>query len=272
MPDWFAGDVIVNGIRIHYYRTGRDLPPLVLSHGVTDSGMCWPRLAAALRDDYEIVTYDARGHGLSEAPERGYSADDRAADLAGLITTLHLDRPRLLGHSMGGETTAYCAGNYPSLPRCAVLEDPPFGPDLYPPTESERDASYLAFRKEIETRRARTHAQIVAAGRAENPRWAAEEFDDWATAKQRVSPYAANRRREPPRRTWQQTLAAIECPVLLLTADPALGARITPAVAAEASSLMKRGKVVNIAGAGHNIRRDQFEAFLEAVKSFLAEV
>jgi N-formylmaleamate deformylase len=272
MPDWFSGDVIANGIRIHYYRTGRDLPPLVLSHGVTDSGMCWPRLAAALRDEYEIVAYDARGHGLSEAPERGYSADDRAADLAALARTLHLDKPRLLGHSMGGETTAYCAGNYPDLPSRVVLEDPPFGPDLYPATQAAREASYAEFRQTIEKRRSMSHAEVVAQGRTDNPRWAAEELDGWATAKLRVSPYAANRRREAPGRNWQQTLAAIECPVLLLTADPALGARITPAIAKDATGLMRRGKVVNVPDAGHNIRREQFEAYLAAVKTFLAEV
>jgi pimeloyl-ACP methyl ester carboxylesterase len=272
MTDWFSGDVIANGIRLHYYRTGRDLPPLVLSHGVTDSGMCWPRFAAALRDDYEIITYDSRGHGLSEAPECGYSADDRAADLAALIRALHLDKPRLLGHSMGGETTAYCAGNCPDLPRCAVLEDPPFGPDLYPPTQAERDSSYAGFRAMIEERRARPHATIVADGHAESPRWADEEFDDWATAKLRVSPFAANRRRDVPRRTWQQTIAAIECPVLLVTADPALGARITPAIAKEVAEVMRDGRIVNVPGAGHNIRRDQFGPFLAAVKGFLAGV
>ena len=84
-----------------------------------------------------------------------------------------------------------------------------------------------------------------------------------------MSPYAANRRRDVPKRTWQQTIAAIECPVLLLTADPALGARITPAIAKEAAGLMRTGKIVNVPGAGHNIRRDQFEPFLAAVKGFL---
>jgi len=33
MSNWFSGDVDANGVRIHYYRTGGEKPPLVLSHG-----------------------------------------------------------------------------------------------------------------------------------------------------------------------------------------------------------------------------------------------
>jgi len=44
---------------------------------------------------------DARGHGLSNAPENGYSSSDHAADLAGFIDALGLERPAVGGHSMG---------------------------------------------------------------------------------------------------------------------------------------------------------------------------
>jgi N-formylmaleamate deformylase len=267
----YTGDTLANGIRIHYYRTGGDKPPVVLSHGQTDSGGCWPRVVEALRNDYEVIAYDARGHGLSEAPERDYSADARAADLAGLIEALRLSRPRLVGHSMGAETTAYCAAAYPDLPSRIVLEDPPFFPGLYGGSASDRDRAAAAFKVEIEARRVRPHAQIVRDGKIESPTWDDVEFDGWATAKQRVSPYVGNRRRDVPKRNWRQTFAAIDCPVLLLTADASLGARITPAVQREAEALLRRGTVVNIPNAGHNIRREQFDAYVAAVRSFLAK-
>ena len=39
---WTSGDVKANGITLHYYRTGNGtLPPVVLSHGYTDNGLCW---------------------------------------------------------------------------------------------------------------------------------------------------------------------------------------------------------------------------------------
>ena len=43
-------EIVANGIRIYYERTGGDKPPVVLLHGITDSGRCWPRVVAALRD------------------------------------------------------------------------------------------------------------------------------------------------------------------------------------------------------------------------------
>ncbi|MCP4687120.1 MAG: alpha/beta hydrolase, partial [Desulfobacterales bacterium] len=108
MSEWFSGEVVANGIKIHYTRTGGDKPPVVLSHGFTDNGLCWTRAAWVLEKDYDVVMYDARGHGLSDAPEAGYSAEDHAADLAGLIQALELKDPRpvLMGHSMGASTAA----------------------------------------------------------------------------------------------------------------------------------------------------------------------
>src|SRR5215472_4808053 len=105
MTEWSSGDVSANGIRIHYHRTGGDKPPLVLNHGATDNGLCWTRLARALEADYDLIMPDARGHGLSEAPASGYGTQERAADLAGLIEALRLDRPAVGGHSMGVGTT-----------------------------------------------------------------------------------------------------------------------------------------------------------------------
>ena len=64
----------------------------------------------------------------------------------------------------------------------------------------------------------------------------------------------------------------IDCPILLLTGDPDVGAHISPEVAAEVSLLCRDGRIVHIQNAGHNIRRDQFERYLATVTAFLAEV
>src|SRR4029079_7250210 len=96
-PEWVSGDAAANGITIHYSRTGGadggGKPPLVLSHGATDNGLCWTRVARDLESDFDVIMPDARGHGLSDAPEQGYSSAEHAADLAGLIRALGLERP-----------------------------------------------------------------------------------------------------------------------------------------------------------------------------------
>ena len=47
MTEWSEGNVIANGVRLHYHRTGGDKPALVMAHGVTDTGMTWSRVARA---------------------------------------------------------------------------------------------------------------------------------------------------------------------------------------------------------------------------------
>jgi N-formylmaleamate deformylase len=272
MAEWFSGDVIANGIRIHYYRTGGDKPPLVLSHGATDAGLCYTRLAKVFEADYDVIMPDARGHGLSEAPESGYNADDRAADLAGFVQVLKLDRPVIGGHSMGGSTSFYAAATYPGLFRGAILEDPPFwGPagSAAPGTDAERAAQ---GRQRASERKALTREAIMSNGRAEHPNWAEEEFGPWADSKKRVSLNFAGTVRAPERRTWRELLPTVTVPMLLITADPEQGGIITPEVAEEATRLQPALKVVRLRGAGHNIRREQFDPFVAAMRAFLAEV
>jgi pimeloyl-ACP methyl ester carboxylesterase len=46
MAGWSEGDVQANGINVHYYHSDGLLPPsILLLHGITDSGLCWPRVA-----------------------------------------------------------------------------------------------------------------------------------------------------------------------------------------------------------------------------------
>ena len=271
MADWFSGDVIANGIRIHYTRTGGDKPPLVLSHGFSDNGLCWTRLAKGLERDYDIIMVDARGHGLSEAPAEGHAADTRAADLAGVIAALGLGRAALIGHSMGARTVATTAADYSATVRCAILEDIPWREAVDAVTAEEWATRREQRRISLAERKTQSHGEIVAFGRTQHPTWAEIEWGPWADSKLQLSPNVLGRVAE--RRTpWQDAVAKITCPILLITADTDLGAIVTPEVAEEAASLWQDGKVVHISGAGHNIRREQFEKYLEAVTSFLREL
>ncbi|MCX7670848.1 MAG: alpha/beta hydrolase [Anaerolineae bacterium] len=271
-----SDDIITNGIRIHYYRTGktattRPWPSLVLLHGITDSGLCWPRVVNALADEYDMILPDARGHGLSDKPATGYAPQDHAADVAGLIRGLQLERPVLIGHSMGASVAATVAALYPDLPAGVILEDPPWRADSDEGSPEEQAARAAEWRKEISERKAMSPETLIAQRQREQPKWAAEEFAGWILAKQQVSP-EVTQFITAPRLPWRDICRRITCPVLLITADPAEGAIVTPEAAAEAAQLLKQGRVVHIAGAGHNIRRDQFAAYMTAVREFLAEM
>jgi pimeloyl-ACP methyl ester carboxylesterase len=271
MESLASGDVRVNGINIHYYRTGGAKPPLVLLHGITDSGLCWPRVVQHLAHDYDMVMLDARGHGLSDAPDTGYSLQDYVADVIGVVETLGLRRPILVGHSMGAATAILVAAELPGRIRALILEDPPLQTLDHPPSEETPRSWLEEARARIIKERGQTLAELIAARRAESPNWPEDELVPWAEAKHQVIPNVAEiafSLHIP----WRSLIRRIDCPILLLTADPGAGARVTPEVANEVASLWHEGRVVHIDGAGHNIRRDQFERYLASVTAFLAVV
>ncbi len=266
MPEWFSGDVDANGVRIHYHRTGGDRPPLVLSHGATDSGLCWTPVARALESEYDVIMPDARGHGLSDAPANGYSSAEQAADLAALITTLGLERPAVGGHSMGAGTTLQLIADHPQLARCAILEDPGFRSGG-PPQPGARDA----MRRVVRDAQSDGLEATIARGRVASPRWSEDELGPWAQAKVQLSRQfldeLGNRTMGPE---WSALLPRVRCPVLLIIADLELGSIVTRAVAEEARQLSLSLQVVHLGGAGHNIRRERFDRFVVAVQTFLA--
>jgi N-formylmaleamate deformylase len=276
MSNWSSGDVTANGIKIHYYRTGGAKPTLVLAHGFSDNGLCWTRVAQVLEKDYDVIMADARGHGLSDAPIEGYSAEDAAADLAGLIQALNLDKPAIMGHSMGAGTVAATTAGYPELISAAILEDPPWfdenspwarrGADL---SEEERKAEAEKRRAEIVERKSKSREEIMALGREQSPTWDEIEFGPWADSKKQMSPNVLNRsmaRWKP----WQELVPELSRPTLLVTADPDK-AIVTPEIAQQAVEMNDQIHWVRIEGAGHNIRREQFEAFVQAVTQFLSQ-
>jgi N-formylmaleamate deformylase len=270
VSEWLSSSVVANGIKIHYCRTGGNKPPIVLSHGFSDNGMCWIRSTQVLAHDYDVIMPDARGHGLSDAPDEGYTTEDRAADLAGLIQALGLDKPALMGHSMGAATTAVTAAEYPQLVGCIILEDPPWFSEDSPRSRERPNLTPEQRRAEILQRKSQTLAEIAAEGRARSPTWDEIEFGPWAESKQQLSPKVVTPGGEP-RKPWTETAAQIACPTLLIIGDPALHSIVTPATAQQAAALNPLIQAVQIDGAGHNIRREQFQTFINAVTTFLAQ-
>jgi pimeloyl-ACP methyl ester carboxylesterase len=95
------------GLRLHVREWGRaDGPPILLIHGLSQNHLCWAKqYQSALADEFRLVAYDLRGHGMSEAPlEAEHYTNGRlwADDVAAIIDQLGLDRPVLVGWSYGG--------------------------------------------------------------------------------------------------------------------------------------------------------------------------
>jgi N-formylmaleamate deformylase len=267
MKNWQPVDIVVNGLRLHYTRTGGDKPPVVLTHGFSDDGLCWTPVAELLATKYDVVMVDARGHGKSDGPKRGYGSAEHAGDVAGVITGLGLKRPAVMGHSMGAATALMLAGTYPDLPRAILLEDPPAFWMPPPPGKPARRPSH--FTDWIVELKRKTREEMIAQARSQSPTWSEAELGPWADSKLRLSFNVLSRGKSAVV-DWPTTVQRITCPTLLITADPEKGAIVTPEAAAALQALLPQTRAVHIAGAGHNIRREQFERYMEVVESFLA--
>lgn len=255
------GRIPVTGGHLAYHRTGGDGPSLVLSHGLTDNGLCWSRLAAALAPDFDIIMLDARGHGGSSRIA-GAPSDYPGRDIAEAIDHFGLRSPFVMGHSVGARATAEFAAAHPGRASKVILEDPPLLPVADPAAAALRRRK---FRDQVEAFQAMSEADIIALGRKTSPDWHEGEFPAWAASKRQVDPDAMPDYRSP----WQESLRAILDPTLLIHGVPARGGIVTPAIADEACALNPHISAVQIPDAGHNIRRENFPAFLAVVLAFL---
>ena len=279
MSVWSQGDVQANGITIHYYRAGGDnKPSILLLHGITDSGLCWPRVAHDLEGSYDVITTDARGHGHSGASAAAFSISLLADDAAAVIRALALEKPYVWGHSMGAITAATLAAAYPDLVRAVVLEDPPLRDEPLFQTAPDKELFQTGGEQQEQfgwqwllELRALPREERIARGFALNPNWAKEEIIPWADSKAELNidilePALAAVANAAP---WREVISRIECPILLVTGDPELHAIVTPEIARQAAQLWKHGELLHIRGAGHNIHRDRYNETMTEVRAFL---
>jgi len=117
-------DTIVAGdLTFHYVKWGEQGRPIVGIHGLTANAFSFQAWADGLATDYQFYAHDLRGRGDSDKPEHGYSVPIHAADLAHLIDAWELERPIVIGHSLGALIALYFAAHYPDKLSKLVLVD-----------------------------------------------------------------------------------------------------------------------------------------------------
>ncbi len=98
-------------------------PGLLLHHGLASSQRIWDLMLPRLARRFRVVTYDARGHGLSAKPSSGYGFDPVVADARAVIRATKLVRPLIAGHSWGAMVALELAARHPRAVDGAVLVD-----------------------------------------------------------------------------------------------------------------------------------------------------
>ncbi len=263
LPDqWNTATLRANGVDLRYYRTG-DGPTIVMAHGLYDSGQRWLPLVKDLAEEYEVVVYDARGHGRSDASETGYDVESRVADLIGVVRELEIENPILLGHSMGGATVAWTAAERPELPRALILEDP-VGIHQTPDRDPEERAALV--REILDNVAGQSVEDLVAEHYSERDPDQARRL---ATASLECSPHVAEVAREGYPSTLAEIFPQITCPTLVLRSDGDVERRVRDLDAADSLS---DGRLVHVPDARHYVMEDAYDAVVTEIRTFLRRI
>jgi pimeloyl-ACP methyl ester carboxylesterase len=110
----------VNGLHMYYetHGTGR---PLILLHGGLMTGDSFGELLPMLAAGHQVITPDLQGHGRTADIDRPLDVRLMADDIAALIRHLGLEKPDVMGYSLGGGVAMFVASKYPELIRRAIV-------------------------------------------------------------------------------------------------------------------------------------------------------
>jgi N-formylmaleamate deformylase len=253
----------VNGVRLHYLEHGTEGPPLVLLPGITSPAITWAFVSERLAAFSHVFTLDNRGRGLSSGgPDLGYRLADYAADTAGLIAALGLDRPIVLGHSMGARIAVSLAATSPQAVGPLILADPPVsGPGRRPyplPLPWYLDGIDKASRGE--------KMQVAGTPLAN---WSEDQLAlraEWLPTCDKTA--IAESHRSFGDEDIHALMPSIRSRTLLVCAEN--GGTITAEEEREIVGLIPGCRSVRIPKVGHMMPWDDLEAFVRAVREFVA--
>jgi len=172
------------GISLHTetYGTGR---PLVLLHGGLGSGEMFGPIIPALADGFQVVTVDLQGHGRTADVDRPLDLGLLAGDIAAVIDQLGLDRPAVLGYSLGGGVALQLAVLHPgSVGRLVLVSTYARSDAVHPEIRAQQGQLSAAAAEFLKGTPMYELYQAVAPRPEDFPRlldklgaWQAQEFD-----------------------------------------------------------------------------------------------
>ncbi|GAA2787951.1 alpha/beta hydrolase [Saccharopolyspora taberi] len=259
-------------LRLHLLDYGPvDGVPVLILPGITSPAITMNFVARDLIDLVRPLVLDIRGRGLSDNPPesataalRGYDLASYASDVDAVVSGLRLERPILLGHSMGARIAAVAATTGRHELRGTVLVDPPMsgpGRDPYPTTLE-------AFLGQLDQARRGTNADEVAQSWPRWPRREQELRARWLSSCSRTAIAAthAGFESEDFFAHWPDVPAPA---VLVHGADSPV---VTAAGAQEAAEANSSAELVEVPGAGHMVFWDEPDASLAAVRAVLRKL
>lgn len=242
--------------------------PLLLLHGLYGSSSNWRRIAKSLSDRHRVLSVDLRNHGASPwAATMTYA--EMAADVAALIDRLGLERPAVLGHSMGGKVAMTLALTDASrVGRLIVV-------DIAPVSYGDRFSSYTQAMRGVDA--------VHATSRDEIRRVLLQTIPEDRT----VGFLMTNLVRQGEQYDWRINLMALSTSMSTIGAFPeelkglhydgpvtVIDGERSDYISVDDRSLFlayfPKARFKTIADAGHWLHADQPDAFVTAVREALA--
>jgi pimeloyl-ACP methyl ester carboxylesterase len=272
---YVSRNIVLRQLRFHCLEWGDPgAPPIVLLHGGHQSAHSWDLVSLHLAQRYHVLALDQRGHGDSEwARDVSYTNHEMSLDAEAFISAMGLQRPLLMGHSMGGRNAMLLTRRNPSLLRALVIVD--VGPEV-----SDRGRAVIAgFVRDNEEFDDLDH--FVRNVQQYDPYRSREHIE--RTVKynmlQRadgkfVSKCDANPRRlgvvrgtGPQENITLEEARGFDLPVLLVRGADS---RILTAEAAERfCQALPDGSLVTVPKCGHNVHGQNTHGFVDAIGEFL---
>ncbi|MGD9737305.1 MAG: alpha/beta fold hydrolase [Solirubrobacterales bacterium] len=241
------------GRRLHVLDYGGEAPPLLVLPGITSPAITWDFIVAPLRDRVRPLVMDLRGRGLSEAGG-SYGAPDFAADAAAAIEQLGLERPLVLGHSLGARIAAALAARERVELGLTICVDPP----LSGPGRGGYPTPREAFEAQLDAGYAGTTGDEVAAS---YPLWPRSELllrARWVGSCEREAVLATyDRFAEEDFLEWW---AAVPAPAVFVSGGDS--PVVTEQGAEEARAANPDAAYAVVPGAGHMIPWDNLPGFM----------
>jgi esterase len=138
VPYW-SRNIVLRQMRFHFLEWGNpSAPTIVLLHGGHQSAHSWDLVSLHLAQKYHVLALDQRGHGDSEwARDVDYSNYQMSEDALAFMDTMKLEKPILMGHSMGGRNSMLLTRKDPNRISGLIIVD--VGPEV-----SERGRAMIA--------------------------------------------------------------------------------------------------------------------------------
>lgn len=262
---------------VRLYGLEKDLSPskkpkLVFLHGLLGNSQNWASLSKSFEEDYEVLTYDLRGHGRTPVfNTKGFEPHAFAQDLVELLNALSWKKVNAVGHSLGGRILMSACSLYPEYFEKIVIED--MGPHKtgtssedtksmitsVPTPFSSREEAKAFFKNSFEP----TYGKVMSDYLYGNLVKKDSGQMDWRFDKEGA---LACIKIGQEKEFWTE-YKSIKSKHLILRGESSN--HLPAEVLAQMLEVNSQAEAVEISGAGHWVHFDQRDPFVEELKRFL---